>query len=72
MMRTEIVFFTRMPESQEDELACSVRVRDAARRAFIFVDTDQSPGVLGVHVEDLVGGGNLVFQKAVHWLRTEI
>ena len=25
----------------------------------------------GVHVDDLVGGGNLVFQKAVQWLRTE-
>ena len=29
-------------------------------------------GVLGVHVDDLVGGGNLVFQKAVQWLRTEL
>ena len=28
-------------------------------------------GVLGVHVE-LVGGGNLAFQKAVQWLRTEL
>ena len=27
-------------------------------------------GVLGIHVGDLVGGGNLVFQKAVQWLRT--
>ena len=26
-------------------------------------------GVLGVHVDDLVGGGNLSFQKAVQWLR---
>ena len=26
--------------------------------------------VLGVHVDDLVGGGNLTFQKAVQWLRT--
>ena len=25
-------------------------------------------GVLGVHVDDLVGGGNLAFQKAVQWL----
>ena len=30
-----------IPESQEDEFARSVRVRDAARRAFISVDTDQ-------------------------------
>ena len=30
------------PESQDDEFARSVRVRDAARRAFIAVDTDQS------------------------------
>ena len=29
------------PESQDDEFARSVRVRDAARRAFIAVDTDQ-------------------------------
>ena len=29
-------------------------------------------GVLGVHVDDLVGGGNIAFQKAVHWLRTEL
>ena len=29
-------------------------------------------GELGVHVDDLVGGGNLVFQKAVQWLRTEL
>ena len=29
-------------------------------------------GVLGVHVEDLVGGGNFVFQRAVQWLRTEL
>ena len=29
-------------------------------------------GVLGVHVDDLVGGGNLVFQKAVQRLRTEL
>ena len=29
-------------------------------------------GVLGVHVDDVVGGGNLVFQKAVKWLRTEL
>ena len=26
----------------------------------------------GVHVDDLVGGGNLAFQKAVQWLRTEL
>ena len=25
-----------------------------------------------VHVDDLVGGGNLAFQKAVQWLRTEL
>ena len=31
-----------MPESQDDEFARSVRVRDAARRAFIAVDTDQT------------------------------
>ena len=30
-----------IPESQDDEFACSVRVRDAARRAFIAVDTNQ-------------------------------
>ena len=29
-------------------------------------------GVLGVYVDDLVGGGHLVFQKAVQWLRTEL
>ena len=29
-------------------------------------------GVLGVHVDDLVGGGNLTFQKAMQWLRTEL
>ena len=29
-------------------------------------------GVLGVHVDDLVGGGNFAFQKAVQWLRTEL
>ena len=29
-------------------------------------------GVLGVHVDDLVGGRNLAFQKAVQWLRTEL
>ena len=29
-------------------------------------------GVLGVHVDGLVGGGNLAFQKAVQWLRTEL
>ena len=29
-------------------------------------------GVLGVNVDDLVGGGNLAFQKAVQWLRTEL
>ena len=29
-------------------------------------------GVLGVHVDDLVGGGNLTFQKVVQWLRTEL
>ena len=29
-------------------------------------------GVLGVHVDDLVGGGNLTFEKAVQWLRTEL
>ena len=28
--------------------------------------------VLGVHVDDLVGGGNLAFQKAVQWHRTEL
>ena len=32
---------TDIPESQDDEPARSVRVRDAARRAFISVDTDQ-------------------------------
>ena len=32
-----------IPESQDDEFARSVRVRDAARRAFIAVDTDQGP-----------------------------
>ena len=30
-----------IPESQDDGFARSVRVRDAARRAFIVVDTDQ-------------------------------
>ena len=30
-----------IPESQDDEFARSVRVRDAARRAFTSVDTDQ-------------------------------
>ena len=30
-----------IPEGQDDEFARSVRVRDAARRAFIAVDTDQ-------------------------------
>ena len=30
-----------IPESQDDEFARSVRVRDASRRAFISVDTDQ-------------------------------
>ena len=30
------------------------------------------PGVLGVHVDDLLGGRNLAFQKAVQWLRTEL
>ena len=30
-----------IPESQDDEFARSVRVRDAARRAFMAVDTDQ-------------------------------
>ena len=30
-----------IPESQDDEFARSIRVRDAARRAFITVDTDQ-------------------------------
>ena len=29
-------------------------------------------GVLGVHIDDLVGGGNLTFQTAVQWLRTEL
>ena len=29
-------------------------------------------GVLGVLVDDLLGGGNLVFQKAVQWLRTKL
>ena len=29
-------------------------------------------GVFGVHVDDLVGGGNLTFQKAVQWLLTEL
>ena len=29
-------------------------------------------GVLGVHVDDLLGGGNLAVQKAVQWLRTEL
>ena len=28
--------------------------------------------MLGVHVDDLVGGGILAFQKAVQWLRTEL
>ena len=28
--------------------------------------------MLGVHVDDLVGGGNLAFEKAVQWLRTEL
>ena len=28
--------------------------------------------MLGVHVGDLVGGGNLVFQKVVQWLWTEL
>ena len=32
---------TDIPESQDDEPGRSVRVRDAARRAFISVDTDQ-------------------------------
>ena len=30
-----------IPENQDDEFARSIRVRDAARRAFITVDTDQ-------------------------------
>ena len=29
-------------------------------------------GVLGVHVDDLIGGANLAFQKAVQWLRIEL
>ena len=29
-------------------------------------------GVLGVQVDDLIGGANLAFQKAVQWLRTEL
>ena len=29
-------------------------------------------GVLGVHVDHLLGGGNLAFQRAVQWLRTEL
>ena len=29
-------------------------------------------GVLGVHVDDLVGGGIFTYQKAVHWLRTDL
>ena len=29
-------------------------------------------GVLGVHPDDVVGGGNLNFQKAVQWLRTDL
>ena len=28
--------------------------------------------VFGKHVDDLIGGGNLAFQKAVQWLRTEL
>ena len=28
--------------------------------------------MLGVHVDDLVGVGNLSFQRAVQWLRTEL
>ena len=31
-----------IPESQDDEFARSVRVRDAARRAFIAVDTERN------------------------------
>ena len=33
-----------IPESQDDEFARSVRVRDAARGAFIVVDTDHVSG----------------------------
>ena len=29
-------------------------------------------GVLGVHVDDLVGGRDLTFKQAVQWLRTEL
>ena len=29
-------------------------------------------GVLGVHVDDLIGGGNITLQKAVQWLWTEL
>ena len=43
-MRTKIMFLTRISQkSQDDEPARSVRVRDANRRAFIAVDTDQRP-----------------------------
>ena len=42
MIKTKIMGLTRTSsESQDDEFARSVRVRDAARRAFITVDTDQ-------------------------------
>ena len=41
-MRTKITCLTRtFQRSQDDEFARSIRVRDAARRAFITVDTDQ-------------------------------
>ena len=34
--------------------------------------TEKCSRGVGVHVDDLVGGGNLTFQKAVQWLRTEL
>ena len=36
------VLHKNITENQDDEFARSVRVRDAARRAFISVDTDQN------------------------------
>ena len=55
------------------EVAQMLRDRmTGAKKNNTILATRKVHGVIGVHVDDLIGGGNAKFQKAIAWLKTEL
>ena len=61
------------PQAAPTEVAQMLRDRMAGQRENPTTwATRKVHGVLGVHVDDLIGGGNAKFQKAITWLKSEL